>query len=201
MSQLLPVIGVALLLFVTTNIDDIFILVTFFADPALRPRQVVIGQFLGNGALIALSLAGALLALVAPVEYIGLLGLLPLLLGTMKLVELLRGTGEPASESASPPGAHRRIIAVAMVTIANGGDNLGAYIPVFATRTPIQLAAIVLVFLVMTALWCFLGYTLVSHPRLGPPIRRIAVPLTPFVLMGIGVLILVESKTYTLLSF
>ena len=89
---------------------------------------------------------------------------------------------------------------VALVTIANGGDNIGAYVPVFATRTPVEIVAIVLVFLVMTALWCLAGIALVSHPRLGPPVRRLAAPLTPFVLMGIGVLIIVESEAYRLVA-
>ncbi len=201
MSQLLPVLGVATLLFATTNVDDLFVLVAFFADPAFRPRQVVMGQFLGIGTLIAISLVGSLLALVAPPEYIGLLGILPFGLGAMRLVKLIRGSGGEAGEAgerAAPAGGHRRVVAVALVTIANGGDNLGAYVPVFATRTPVELAATVLVFLLMTAVWCFVGHALVAHPRLGPVLRRVGAPLTPFVLMGIGVLIVVESKAYQL---
>jgi cadmium resistance protein CadD (predicted permease) len=194
--ELLAVVGVAALLFATTNIDDLFVLVTFFADPALRPRQVVIGQLLGIGALTALSVVGSLLALVAPSEHVGLLGVLPFGLGVAKLVRMRKGTRH--DEQAASRGGHARILGVAVVTIANGGDNLGAYIPVFATRTPVQLIATVVVFLVMTAIWCLIAHWLVSHPRLGPAIRRLAAPVTPFVLMGIGVLIVIEAGSYRL---
>lgn len=195
MADLLVVIGVAAVLFVSTNVDDIFVLVTFFADPAYRPRQVVTGQFLGMGALIALSVVGSLLALVVPGEYIGLLGLLPFALGVVKLVKMRRG-GEVEEPTKARSGS--RWIAVAFVTFANGGDNIGAYVPMFATRTPIELLTTVVVFLALTAAWCFIGHALVSHPRAGPKVRRIAGPLTPFVLMAIGVLIVIESGAYRL---
>jgi cadmium resistance protein CadD (predicted permease) len=193
--DLLVVIGVATVLFVATNVDDIFVLVTFFADPAYRPRHVVIGQFLGMGALIAVSMLGSLLALVVPGQYIGLLGVLPFALGVVKLVEMRRGGDD------DEPGQVRsgsRWLAVALVTFANGGDNIGAYVPVFATRTPVELVITIAVFLVLTAACCFLGHALVTHPRAGPTVRRIAVPLTPFVLMALGVLIVIESGAYRL---
>lgn len=196
--SLLPVLGLAALLFATTNIDDIFVLVAFFADPALSRRQVVVGQVLGIGALVLASLAGSLLALAAPAQYIGLLGLVPLALGAVKLWQLLRTPRAAAPDADAPPARSGGTAAVALVTIANGGDNIGAYVPVFATRAPAELAAIVVVFFVMTALWCLAAAALVSHPRLGPPLRRLAAPLTPFVLMSVGVLILVESGAYRL---
>lgn len=194
MPDLLVVIGLGVALFVTTNIDDIFVLVTFFADPSFRPRQIVIGQFLGIGALVALSVVGSLLALVAPGEYIGLLGLIPFALGVWKLVKLLRHT----EEDAAPARGGSRILSVAFVTFANGGDNIGAYVPVFATQSPIDLVVTIVMFLVMTAVWCLIGYSLVNHPRVGPAIRRVAAPLTSFVLMAIGVLIVLESGAYRL---
>lgn len=196
MTDLLVVVGVAAVLFVSTNIDDIFVLVTFFADPAYRPRQVVVGQFLGMCALIALSVVGSLLALLAPGEYIGVLGLVPFALGVMKLLDMRRGGDAEARALGNRSGG--RWLAVALVTVANGGDNIGAYVPVFATRTPVEVSITVVVFLALTAGWCFLGHALVSHPHVGPAVRRIAGPLTPFVLMAIGVAIVIESRAYRL---
>jgi cadmium resistance protein CadD (predicted permease) len=42
--------------FASTNIDDIFVLLGFFSAPAFRTRHVVLGQYLGIGALVAVSL-------------------------------------------------------------------------------------------------------------------------------------------------
>jgi len=52
--------------FTTTNIDDILLLSAFFADGSIRPRAIVIGQFAGIGVLTAVSIAAALLALAVP---------------------------------------------------------------------------------------------------------------------------------------
>jgi cadmium resistance protein CadD (predicted permease) len=41
-------------LFAATDIDDLFVLVGFFADPKFRAGNVVIGQYLGIGALVLL---------------------------------------------------------------------------------------------------------------------------------------------------
>ncbi|MFL5538288.1 MAG: cadmium resistance protein, partial [Longimicrobiaceae bacterium] len=56
----LSLLGLAVAVFVSTNIDDIFLLSAFFADGHLRPRSIVAGQFLGIGVLVAASTLAAL---------------------------------------------------------------------------------------------------------------------------------------------
>lgn len=123
--------------------------------------------------------------------------MLPFALGVVQLVKMRRG-GEREEPTQARSGS--RWLAVAFVTVANGGDNVGAYVPVFAVRSPVELLITIVVFLVLTAAWCFIGHALVSHPRAGPIVRRIAAPLTPFVLMAIGVLIVIESGAYRLVA-
>src|SRR2546425_10709908 len=48
----LSVLGVAVVVFASTNIDDMFLLSAFFADATLLPLAVVVRQFLGIGALV-----------------------------------------------------------------------------------------------------------------------------------------------------
>lgn len=90
MMDLLTLIGVAVAVFVATNVDDLFLLAAFFADPILRTRSVVEGQFLGIGILVAISAAAALVALTVPEGYPALLGIVPLALGLRSLVALQR---------------------------------------------------------------------------------------------------------------
>jgi cadmium resistance protein CadD (predicted permease) len=52
---------------------------------------------------------------------------------------------------------------VAGLTIANGGDNLAAYTPVFATITAGAAAITIAVFAVGVAVWCLIGSWLVPH--------------------------------------
>lgn len=182
--------------FTSTNIDDVFLLVGFFADPSYQARQVVMGQFLGFAALIALSLLGALGSTLLPPTIVGLLGLAPIGLGIKKLLELRRAE-DPDEPARSASGA---ILSVAAVTMANGGDNLAVYVPLFSTRTLVEGAAIVATFLVFMGVWCGVGYALVSHPTIGGPIKRRSRVLMPFVLIGLGVFILVQSRAYTLVQ-
>jgi cadmium resistance protein CadD (predicted permease) len=202
MGDLLGVLGIGAVMFVSTNVDDIFVLLALFADPAFRPGQVIAGQLAGIASLFLLSAAGAALALVVAPAYVGLLGLAPLGLGIWRLLALLRGredVGEEAQRSGAA-GSAARVLAVALVTVANGGDNIGVYVPVFASQPRAALAVFAGIFFVMTCLWCLLGYYLVSHPKLGAPIRRYAKPLTPFVLIALGLFILIESRAYALVS-
>jgi len=51
MESALSLIGLAIVVFASTNIDDAFVLVGFLADKDFRVRDVVIGQYAGVGAL------------------------------------------------------------------------------------------------------------------------------------------------------
>ncbi|WP_437873339.1 cadmium resistance transporter [Sorangium sp. So ce363] len=204
MEQILPILGVSVVVFVSTNIDDILLLSAFFADPGFTPAQVVAGQFLGNAALVIASVACALLAVRVPDGWIGLLGLAPLALGLRGLWALRRGSrareagvadrADLADSAREPHGSASRfkVIAVASVTLANGGDNLGVYIPLFS-RSPAHIPLHAAVFAVMTGAFCALGHRLVNHPILGTRIRRSGRAALPFVLIGLGLWILSDA--------
>lgn len=191
MTGLLTTLGLGVALFAATNVDDIFLLLALFADPRLKPRQVVLGQLLGMAALVAASVVASALAVALAAHYVGLLGLVPLGLGLAQLVRRMRGVHDSHDEQRGLQGAGR-VAAVAAITIANGGDNLGIYVPAFATRTHAELALLGALFLLLTGVWCGLGYYLVQHPTLGAPIRRYAAPATPFVLIALGLYILAD---------
>ena len=197
LPSILTTVGLAIIVFATTNIDDILLLSAFFANRAFRDRAIVIGQFAGIGVLTAASAIAALLSLAVPEGWTGLLGLAPLALGLHSLHSLWSGAAENTEETAPPANSqgssHSQWVAVALVTIANGGDNLGVYIPLFSRQlTWIPLFAIV--FTIMTGAWCMAGYWLVNHPRLGTQVRRYGHVALPFVLIGLGLYILSDAR-------
>jgi cadmium resistance protein CadD (predicted permease) len=185
-TQLWTTLGLGSALFVATNIDDIFILLALFADPRLRARQIVAGQLLGMSALIVVTAGASAVAVALASKYVGLLGLAPLGIGVARL---LWRADEDAEEPPSVRSAGK-IVAVTIITLANGGDNLAIYVPVFARQTRLGQLVLSATFMILTAAWCWLGYTLVHHPKLGAPIRRYAAPATPYVLIALGVYIL-----------
>lgn len=190
-------IAIAFVVYASTNIDDLLVLAVFFADPRARVSAIVAGRYVGLAALVVGSAAAALLALAIPAEWVALLGLVPLLLGLRLSAVLLRqreagATADPATASVtSTPrrGFMAETVAVAGVTLANGGDNFGVYIPFFATA-PGSIPIYVAVFMLMTAVWCAMGYIIVNNPLLGTSIRRYGHVLLPIVLIALGLYIL-----------
>lgn len=175
-----------MVLFVSTNVDDLLVLVGFFSDRMLPRWDIVFGQYAGLSLLFLVSAAGALVSLVISPRYLALLGMIPIVIGIKKLIALRKQDGDTV------PKTQGGIATVALVTIANGGDNIGVYLPAFAVHTASQIAVIAIVFTAMTALWCVLANWLVSHPTLGAPIRRYAHVLSPLVLIGLGLFILLR---------
>jgi cadmium resistance protein CadD (predicted permease) len=201
MESLLALIGIAIVLFASTNVDDVFVLVGFFADRRFRPRDTVLGQYVGIAVLFSASVAASLLSLVIPLAYIGLLGVIPILIGGKKVLELYRQRNrtEETPEHHSDANRNGRVATVALVALANGGDNIGVYTPSFAIRSAHEIIVIALVFVVLTALWCFVAHAIVNHPKLGSLIRQYGHRVTPVVLVGLGVLILYQAGSFGLL--
>ncbi|MER7276233.1 cadmium resistance transporter [Dactylosporangium sp. NPDC000244] len=197
------IIGQAAGLFAVTNIDDIVVLALFFAQGAGHRhagRTIAAGQYLGFAAILAVAVAAAFGATFLPEAAIPYLGLLPLGLGIKAAVQAWRHRGRGGDEEQDPesgPGGPR-ILEVAAVTFANGGDNIGVYVPVFATAGPGDMTVAVVVFLVLLAVWIAAGRYFATRPVIARALSRWGHVLLPVVLIGIGVLILVDGGAFGL---
>jgi cadmium resistance protein CadD (predicted permease) len=200
-TPVLAVIGQAVVLFISTDLDDVFVLLAFFSDPRFRTRQIVAGQFFGIALLYAFSVAGSYVSLVVPPPFVGLLGLVPIAMGLKSAWELraVPFANGPVSADAQTPIARANIAAVFAMTIANGGDNVSVYIPLFAVRSGSAIAIMGAVFAVMTAGWLAFAYWLTRHRIIGAPVRRYARLLMPFVFIALGVFILIQAGTLKLI--
>lgn len=183
--------------FAATNVDDIFVLLLFFSEMrsrGLRTWPVVVGQYLGFATLVAISLAGYFASLAVPRPWIGLLGLLPIAIGIKKFVEWRQGAS--AEKEDWSPSARGSVLSVAGVTIANGGDNIGIYTPLFAATGSVrELLTLLVVYFALIALWCVAGRWLSGHKYVAGALDRYGHLLVPVVLTGLGIWILYESGT------
>lgn len=192
----------SLLTFVSTNIDDIFILTLFYGNKRFKEREIVTGQLLGIGSLIFISLLASLIGLLIPMPYIGLLGLFPIYLG-VKALWHQHNQNENDVSDLNIDKAHKpqgNTLSVAGVTIANGGDNIAIYIPLFATLTWPHKLTMVMIFLVMTLVWCILARYLTRHPLVSKTVDKYGHSITPFVLILLGAYILYESGSIGLMA-
>jgi cadmium resistance protein CadD (predicted permease) len=187
--DLLAAAAGAALVFAATNLDDIVVLTVFFVaargSGRPRPRDIVAGQYLGIGALVAAAAVAAAGLLVVPDPWTGLLGLLPIVLGVRALVR--------RSDDDEPPAVVGSLLGVAGVTIANGADNIAVYVPVFRSLDPAAGVVWLLVFALLVALWCTVAARLGGHPRVVGLVGRTGHRLVPAVFVAIGATILVTS--------
>jgi cadmium resistance transport/sequestration family protein len=209
MNDLVNAIPTGVSAFSATNIDDLVILLLFFSqvDATFRRRHVVIGQYLGFGALVVASLSGFLGSLIVPQQWIGLLGLVPIAFGISRLLnpdsdsdEEVEAETQPSDRSIFASFLSPQAYSVAAVTIANGSDNIGIYVPLFANSTLESLLVILGVFFLLVGVWCYAAYKLTHNGAIAHLLSRYGNSLVPFVLMGLGVFIVLESHALTPLA-
>jgi cadmium resistance protein CadD (predicted permease) len=197
MTDIPGLIAIGVAAFAATNIDDIFVLLMFFSFSSVTfpVKQVVLGQYIGIGLLVAISALGSFISLAVPTYIIALLGIVPIVIGVKKLI-MFRKKNESNSKQAVQNKKKDNLVfaAIAAMTFSNGGDNIGVYTPLFAKYNSVsQITALVTIFMAMTAVWCIAAYYLVNHPLVASKIRRIGHIILPFVLIGLGIYILTES--------
>lgn len=184
-------IGFATLAFAVTNVDDFFLLLTFFADGRSRTRQIVAGQFLGFAVIVILSLLAAWGVNLLPHRWVNLLGVVPLLLGVKQLFDL-RKPKDPSSSQRTLDTtleSRRKIMAVAGVTLANSADNISAYVPMFAWKEEND-ALIAITFFGLVGVWCFAAHRLALFGKpviQGKPALMFVQP-TVLIVLGIWML-------------
>lgn len=201
--------------FVATNVDDIIILTIFFSqvNATFRRRHIIIGQYLGFTVIIIASLPGFFGGLIVPKAWIGILGLLPIAIGVSQLinrekkdneVQVVSGELNHLKVDNSVISSLMSVLSpqtykVAAITLANGGDNIGIYVPLFANSDFTSLLVILSVFFVLIGVWCYIAYLLTRHSTTAHVLTHYGQVIAPYVLISLGIFILIESGTYKLL--
>lgn len=199
-SLILSTLAQALVLFAVTNIDHLMLLTLWFVHGHQRPGttlRICAGQYLGFSAILA---ATAILNLISgfviPEAQLHLLGLIPLILGVKagigEILERRESNDSRNAQSAESKleGKPVSVGAVALVTIANGGDEIGVYLPVFALSAWWQVAMFCAVFLVLAGALLALAWFITGRLGLAEVLERFEAVLFPSVLILLGMLIL-----------
>jgi cadmium resistance protein CadD (predicted permease) len=177
-------------LFAGTNVDDMMLLAVLSASSRAtgRPRrwEIWAGQYLAIAILVGVSLAASLGLDRIPQGWLWLLGLIPLSLGLYRLAAAIRAHRRGERPPAPAPGG---LPGVTGLIVANGGDNVAAYAPVFAAIGAAAAAVTIAVFAVCVAIWCLAGSWLVSHHRVTQTLERWGHWIIPVIYILIGLYI------------
>ncbi|GAA2030407.1 cadmium resistance transporter [Yaniella flava] len=197
-SSILQAIG----LFIVTNIDDIVILSLFFGRGQGQPgttRRILAGQYLGFLGILGAAVAAAFGAQVLlPEAILPYFGLIPLGLGLWAAWQAWRNRGQDDDDEAQIEGKRVSVWIVAAVTFANGGDNIGVYVPVFVSVSWSAVLAYCIVFLLLVAALVFLAKWISSRKPIAEALERWEHILFPAVLIGLGIVILVSGGAFGL---
>ena len=193
--------------YISTSIDYLIVLIILFAQLSQNKQKwhIYAGQYLGTGLLVGVSLVAAYVVNFVPEEWmVGLLGLIPIYLGIRFAIV---GEGEEEEkeeiiERLEQSKANQLFWTVTLLTIASGGDNLGIYIPYFASLDWAQTLVALLMFAIGIIIFCELSRVLSSIPLISETIEKYKRIIVPLVFILLGLYIMYESGTIeTFLNF
>ena len=192
----------SIILYSGTAVDLLIILMLFFAKRKSRKDiiNIYLGQFLGSGSLILLSLLFAfVLNYIPSKEILGLLGLIPIFLG-FKVLLLGDSDGEAIAKEGLRKDNKNLIFLVAMITFAScGADNIGVFVPYFTTLNLANLIVALLTFLVMIYLLVFSAQKLAQVSSVGEILEKYSRWFIAVVYLGLGIYILIENNSFDIL--
>ena len=192
----------SIILYSGTAVDLLIILMLFFAKRKSRKDiiNIYLGQFLGSGSLILLSLLFAfVLHYIPSKEILGLLGLIPIFLG-LKVLFLGDSDGEAIVKEGLRKDNKNLIFLVAMITFAScGADNIGIFVPYFITLNLADLIVALLTFLVMIYFLVFSAQKLAQLPSVGETLEKYSRWFIAVVYLGLGIYILIENNSFNML--
>ena len=186
----------------STAIDLLIILMLFFAKVKDKKgvRDIYIGQFLGSGLLILVSLFFAVILHYVPDKrLLGFLGIIPVFLGIKALI-LGDSDGEKmANEKLKDTNQNNLIKTLIFITIVScGADNVGLFVPYFISLTLPKLLITLIVFLIMIFLLVFIAQKSVSIPIVGTVLEKYSRWFIGIVYIFIGGSVLIENGSIQL---
>ena len=167
--------------FLSTNIDDIFLLTLLFSAGNVRKSNIYAGHFLGIMILGVLSYLGAYGLTALFEKYVFLLGLVPIFLGIKAIFD------KDDDEKSAVSGG---VLSVILLTVSSGGDNVGVYIPVFARMDIVHFITALVIFGIMSVMWCFIAQRLSALPALKHFIEKYKGIIVPVIFILLGIFII-----------
>ena len=195
MDAFFTLFGVVALAFASTNLDNLLLLVGWQLARTGSTLQLFAGYALGMLGVLLVAVLLGLVGYLFPIEYLGYLGVIPVLLGIRLLAENLRADRPGSAGQPREPAGGASVIALASIQISNGVDTVLVFAPLLADSRLIFDAEIAGLFLVLVVAWFGLARLLGAHALRLPMLERLGRWLAPLVMIGVGIYILSNTST------
>ncbi|MEM3341819.1 MAG: cadmium resistance transporter [Thermoplasmata archaeon] len=195
--ELVATFLVACFAFITTNLDEILVLILLFSSGKYSAVQIALGFYAGIAVAVIASLLASVFSLFMPEYIVGFIGLIPVLIGIKSFINQIHGSDfEDVGEIKSAlKKSAVGVASVFLLTVANCGDNFGVYTALFAAASARTIIIYIIVFVVFTALLCIAASSLTRSLRTGRRIALVGEALFPFLVIAIGLYVMVECGT------
>jgi cadmium resistance protein CadD (predicted permease) len=174
--------------FVATGLDEAVVLTALFAHARERraAASVYAGQLLGQSVLVGVSVLAALGVQALSPRAVGLLGVVPIVLG----VRILLGR-----DREEVPDRPRRgfLLAVAAIAVAGGGEEVATYVPLLGSLDGAGRWLAAATLLALVPVWCRVCHRAASVPRVQALLERDGRIVVPVVLIGLGAYVVADA--------
>jgi len=196
MNSLISISPIAAGAFVATNLDNFILLVSLLARYQNHTSKVVAGYLVGMLILGVIGFSIGVAGDFLPVQYIGLLGFVPISIGTVELIRLRVGKPkETVAKKNSANGTQKVFVATLLSQLGNGADTIAILGVLFADSLPSADILVIFTLAAMAVIFVRIGIFAVRHPALSEQIDRYAHHAMPIVLIIIGLYILANTAT------
>jgi cadmium resistance protein CadD (predicted permease) len=183
------VIGVAAGAFMATNLDNLVLMIGLFGRYSDLRHEVLFGYLAGMLIIGAVTFYVGKLAGYAPVQYLGLLGIVPVLIGLTEIVRLFRNKGV-VHDPVVPGAGSTAVVATLLAQLGNSTDTIITYSVLFSDANDLADYLVVLSFAGMASLLALMAYLALRHPWLSRPVQLYGHYITPLILITVGMYVL-----------
>jgi hypothetical protein len=88
---------------------------------------------------------------------------------------------------------HPFVLNISATTVANGGDNVAVYVPLFAAAPVNLMPEIIIIFYVLLLVWCAASYSMLQCRCFAEMLTQYGGQFVPWLLIGLGLYILSGS--------
>ncbi|MBE9539846.1 MAG: cadmium resistance transporter [Proteobacteria bacterium] len=186
--------------FVATNMDNLLILVVLLGANSRRRSAVLLGFICSCIAVICVAALGVAVGSMLGAGLIGYLGVIPLALGCHMLYKSWAGHhGEDEALNAPSNSTEPKIwLSTFVLMLSNSGDSIAVFLPLLAESGRAAILVIVCSYLAMAVLWAGLSYMISGQRELARRIEHRAEKIVPWIMIGVGIYILMDTATDTL---
>lgn len=180
--------------FVATNLDNLLLLIAWMTIAGRTRAPIFAGYFLAAFAVLVTVYVLGLLSGMLPVQYVGYLGIVPMLLGAKMLWDKLRQRGTEEQEAIVKPDAVR----VGTTLFANSVDSI-LVLSAMLADSRLQFDYVILAaYLAAAMVFYMLGRLFYSQIARLEKVAKAAEWAAPVIMMIVGAYILDNTLTDTL---